>query len=70
MDDIWRVSDDDLWAAMRFLAREERIIAEPSGAAGVAALLRYGAQGLGRVAVLISGANIADSVLEKVLSGS
>lgn len=70
VDDLWRVSDDDLWAAMRFLAREERIIAEPSGAAGVAALLRYGAQGLGRVAVLISGANIADSVLEKVLSGS
>lgn len=66
VDEILSVSEDDLWAAMRFLLHEERIVAEPAGAAGTAALLRYGAQGLGRVVVLVSGANIADAVLEQI----
>lgn len=66
VDEIQSVSDDDLWAAMRFLLHEERIVAEPAGAAGTAALLRYGAQGLGRVAVLVSGANIADKVFQRL----
>ncbi len=66
VDQLLRVSDDDLYEAMRFLLREERVVAEPAGAAGAAALLRYGATGLGRVAVLVSGANIADSVFEQI----
>jgi threonine dehydratase len=67
VDEIRSVSDDDLLAGMRFLLREERIVAEPAGIAGTAALLKYGAQGLGRVVTLVSGANIADSVLEQIL---
>jgi threonine dehydratase len=67
VDQILTVSDDDLWAAMRYLLHEERIVAEPAGAAGTAALLKYGAQGLGRVMVLVTGANIADAVLERIL---
>jgi len=61
------VSDDDLWSAMRFLLHEERIVAEPAGAAGTAALLRYGAAELGRTLVLVTGANIADAVFAKIL---
>lgn len=60
------VSDDDLWAAMRTLLQEERIVAEPAGAAGVAGLLRHGANGLGRTVILVSGANIADAVFEQI----
>lgn len=67
VDQILPVTDDDLWSAMRFLLHEERVVAEPAGAAGTAALLRYGAAGLGRVAVLVSGANIADAVLQRIL---
>lgn len=69
VDELCPVSDDDLWHAMRTLLRDERIVAEPAGAAGTAMLLRRGAQGLGRVLVVVTGANIADSVLEKVLHG-
>jgi threonine dehydratase len=67
VDEIRTIGDDDLWVAMRTLLREERIVVEPSGAAGTAALLRDGAAGLGRVVILITGANIADAVLERVL---
>lgn len=67
VDEIRTIGDDDLWVAMRTLLREERIVVEPSGAAGTAALLRDGAVGLGRVVILITGANIADAVLERVL---
>jgi threonine dehydratase len=66
VDQLLRVSDADLLEAMRFLLREERIVAEPAGAAGVAALLKYGVQDLGRVAVIISGANIADSLFAEI----
>lgn len=66
VDQMLRVSDDEILAAMRFLLQEERIVAEPAGAAGVAALLKYGASGLGRVAVVISGANISDSVFAQI----
>lgn len=66
---VVRVSDADLMAAMRFLVREERLIAEPAGAAGVAALLRHGAEPFGReICVLVTGANIADAVLAQVLA--
>jgi threonine dehydratase len=66
VDQILRVSDEDLRSAMRFLLQEERLVVEPSGAAGVAALLKYGAKELGRVAVIISGANIADSLFAEI----
>jgi threonine dehydratase len=67
VDQLLSVTDDDLWAAMRFLLHEERLVAEPAGAAGVAALLKYGAAGLGRVMVLVTGANIADAIFERIL---
>ncbi|MFZ5818145.1 MAG: threonine ammonia-lyase [Bacillota bacterium] len=69
VDELRPIGDADLWAAMRLLLQAERIVAEPAGAAGTAALLRYGAEGLGRVVVLVSGANIADAVLERVMQG-
>lgn len=67
VDELLRVSDDDLWDAMRALLHSERVVAEPAGAAGTAALLKHGAKRLGRVVVLVSGANIADSVFEQIL---
>jgi len=68
VDQLLPVSDDDLWAAMRTLLRAERIVAEPAGSAGTAALLRHGASGLGRIVIMVTGANIADSVLEQVMA--
>lgn len=62
-----RVSDEDLRRAMALLLREERIVAEPAGAAGLAALLRHGSGWAGeRVAVLVTGANLADAELARL----
>lgn len=67
VDHLLPVSDDDLWAAMRVLLHEERVVAEPAGAAGTAALLRHDAAGWGRTVVLVSGANVADAVFSRIL---
>ncbi len=70
VDDIVTVSDNDLRAAMRVLATKARLVAEPGGAAAVAACL-YRADQLPaarhRVAVL-SGGNVDPALLASVLA--
>lgn len=60
-----RVDDEEIWAAMALLLRLEGIVAEPAGAAAVAALLRERSPG-GPAVVVVSGANIADAVLQEL----
>lgn len=67
---VLRVSDEELIRAIGFLVREERIIAEPAGIAGLAALVRRPELARGRVTVLISGSNVADPVLARALAES
>lgn len=59
VDDVVTVSDEEIVAAMRLLFERCKLVAEPSGASALAALLadRVPAAGL-RVGVLLSGANI------------
>jgi threonine dehydratase len=66
---VVRVPDEALVEAMRILLREERIVAEPAGSAGLAALLQTPALAVGRVVVAVTGANISDEVLARVMSG-
>ncbi|MBI4425609.1 MAG: pyridoxal-phosphate dependent enzyme, partial [Elusimicrobia bacterium] len=47
---IARVTDREILAAYRLLARAEGVFCEPSSAAGVAGLLRLGAEGLFKAA--------------------
>ena len=56
VDDFVTVSDAEIVAAMRWLRRETGIVAEPAGAAGVAAARR---DGEGRAASVICGGNVA-----------
>jgi threonine dehydratase len=66
--EIATVNESDLRNAVGALVREERLIAEGAGAAGVAALLSrrfdYGGK---RVAVVISGANIDPDKLRSII---
>jgi len=56
VDEVVLVDDDDLRAAMDLVAETLGVLVEPAGAAGVAALLRHGAEIPGeRVAVLLTG---------------
>jgi threonine dehydratase len=65
------VGEADLEAAVGSLVREERLVAEGAGAAGVAAVLSSGAALQGRsVAVILSGANIDPEKLRALLGGT
>jgi threonine dehydratase len=59
VDEVVLVTDDDLRRAMRLLLERAKLLAEPSGAAGLAALLAGKVAGTAdrRVVVLVSGGN-------------
>ncbi len=66
-EDVVRLADDELFVAMRYLLERERVLAEPSGAAGVAALLAGRVAGSGPVAVVITGGNATLAHLARTL---
>lgn len=67
VDDMVLVSDGQMLEAIRHLAVEEDVVAEPAGAAGVAALLAHGAPGRGPVCAPVTGGNVTDEVLQAAL---
>ncbi len=64
VDDIVTVTEEEILAAMRTLALEARLVAEPSGALSVAAALREGGRGV----AIISGGNVDPSLLQSCLA--
>ena len=69
VDDLVTVDDEAIAGAVRWLFREARVVAEPSGAAGVAAVLQAGAPvGPGTVAV-ISGGNVSPADFARYIGG-
>jgi threonine dehydratase len=62
------VTDRQLVEAMRFAFERLKLVIEPSGAAGLAAVLQ-GLAGGGRIGVIVSGGNVdADRFAELVAS--
>lgn len=61
------VSDDQVRAAIRFAAEELRLVVEPGGAVGLAALLAGMVPGSRPVVVVLSGANIDRAMLVECL---
>jgi threonine dehydratase len=66
VDDWVAVTDEEILDAVRWLCTEVRVVAEPSGAAAVAAARRDG--GLPPVVAVVSGGNIDLEVLQQVLA--
>jgi len=64
---VVRLADDDLFPAMRLLLERERVLAEPSAAASVAALLSGEVRGTGPVVAVITGANVTMAHLARVM---
>jgi threonine dehydratase len=65
-----RVTDEEIRAAMRFLATRARLVVEPSGAAAAAALLSGKVQAADHrpVAVVLTGGNVSPELLAEVLT--
>jgi threonine synthase len=57
---IRAVTDAEILAAYRFLAAEEGVFCEPASAAGVAGLLKYGAEDAGKVVCVLTGHGLKD----------
>ena len=68
VDDMQTVSEDDIMEAVRFLFYRMKLVVEPSGALGVAALLGQRIQACGRVGVILSGGNIDGATMKTILN--
>lgn len=70
VDDVVLVTDDDLRQAMRLLLERAKLLAEPSGAAGLAALLAHAIPDTSgrRVVVVVSGGNVDTTRLATLLA--
>jgi len=70
VNNIVLVTDQEIGEAVLALLREAHILAEPSGAASMAALLfKYHPKSEEKVAVVVSGANISIDYLTALLNG-
>ena len=70
LDDVVQVEDDALPAAMRVLLDRMKLVAEPSGAITVAALLTGALQPRGKTVALLSGGNIEWEGIGALLNGN
>jgi threonine dehydratase len=70
VDEVVTVSDEAIVAAMAFLFERMKLVVEPSGAVGLAALLdgRIEAEGR-RVGVILSGGNVAPDAFAALIHG-
>jgi threonine dehydratase len=67
VDRIDTVEDSEIAAAVRWLFTRAKIVAEPSGAATVAAALAGSASYTGPVVAIVSGGNLDPDALAKYL---
>jgi threonine dehydratase len=67
VDDMQTVSEAAIIEAVRFLFFRTKLVVEPSGALGVAALLSGAVQISGRVGVILSGGNVDGDTMIRVL---
>lgn len=67
---FFTVSDDELRAAMRFAFERMKLIVEPSGAAGLAVILRDVRFGGARVGVVVSGGNVDAAHYASIVAGA
>lgn len=67
VDEVALVSDDEMLASIQHLALQERIIAEPAGAAATAALLFNKFRPGRQTVLLVTGANVVPEILRKAI---
>jgi threonine dehydratase len=67
VDEVTLVSDDEMLRAIAFLSVEERLVAEPAGAAATAALLQRNSGASETAVALITGVNIQREILQRAV---
>lgn len=69
VDDVVTVTDDELASAVVLLLERAKLVAEPAGAAAVAALMAGKVDTRGQVVATVSGGNIDPLVLQHLVTG-
>lgn len=69
VDDMATVSEEAIKEAVRWLFYRTKLVVEPSGALGVAALLTGAVRPAGRIGVVLSGGNVDAAVMAGILQG-
>ncbi len=69
VDDMRTVSEEAIKDAVRFLFHRTKLVVEPSGALGVAALLSGAVPAAGSVGVVLSGGNVDGPTMSAILQG-
>jgi len=67
IDKVVTVSDDEIAKAIVVLLERSKMVVEPAGAVGVAAIMSGAAKLKGRTVVILSGGNIDPLLLQKVV---
>lgn len=67
IDKVVTVSDDEIARAILSLSERAKLVVEPAGAVGVAALMTGAVKLKGRTVVVLSGGNIDPMLMEKVI---
>jgi threonine dehydratase len=65
VDDVRLVGEREMLVAIRHLLNNEKVVAEPAGAAAAAALMRGAPEGARNIVCIVSGANISEEVLKR-----
>lgn len=68
VDDVVTVTDEDVTSAMRLLFETTKLVVEPSGAVGIAALRSGAVSGSDNTVILLSGGNVARETYVRILS--
>jgi threonine dehydratase len=68
VDEVVTVSDDDTAQALLVLLERAKLVVEPAGAVGVAAILSGHVKATGTTVVILSGGNIDPLMMERVIS--
>ncbi len=68
VDDMQTVSENAIMEAVKFLFYRLKLVVEPSGALGLAALLSKEVQPGGRVGIILSGGNIDGATMKTILT--
>ena len=68
VDDVVTVTDDDIARAILILLEQAKVVVEPAGAVGVAAILAGKVTGTGKTLSVLTGGNIDPLLLQRVVS--
>lgn len=68
VDEVVTVSDDDIARALLILLEQAKVVVEPAGAVGVAAILAGKVKDTGKTLAVLSGGNIDPLLLQRVVA--